>query len=156
MESILTFNGHDYRIPTLASNLGPMIEVKPEELNSFDAAVFPEGVVSYQEDKIGIDPLFVVFYKQHGRYTVLMGRGHPQFKPELGAESFRGRLISSPSLKKARIEVLTPAEQKQIEDLAASINERRHSGNRSRSDHSPRDRSQYQRDNEFKRSFKHQ
>jgi hypothetical protein len=109
----LLFKGEEYRLDQILSlaKSGPPIEVKLEELNQLGIqkiASEPEEqpyvarhcppLQEYQEHP-------PVFFKQEGKFTVLLG--HEQVRKaclKSGAIVVKGKLISGPQLKKARIE----------------------------------------------------
>ena len=83
----------------------PQIEIAENELNDPNDAQYPDHKVAFSHDDITSSSL-VVFYKQHGKYTILIGneliekqKANPKYKGKLS-----GYLISKPALKKARLE----------------------------------------------------
>ncbi|EKD22714.1 MAG: hypothetical protein ACD_84C00001G0006 [uncultured bacterium] len=82
---------------------GPEVSIKREDIN--DETV-PEHVSSFRTEVPFIDNGSIVFYKQRGKYTILLGKLTAQ--DMIDDKKFNGiltgRLISSVTLKKAKIE----------------------------------------------------
>jgi hypothetical protein len=110
----LQFKGEEYLVKTLIGLMrqAPVIEVKPEDLNPID----PTGAdsqnfgVCYAPAAPELQYGEIAFFKQEGKYTVLLGKGSVQKAFEQGAATVKGRLISSPGLKKIRIITSSPSE----------------------------------------------
>lgn len=108
----LLFKGEEYRLDQILSlaKSGPPIEVKLEELNLLGVkkianareeapyvAVHQPALQEYREGQ-------VVFFKQEGKYTVLFGHDKLALAIDAGQTVFKGKLLSGPVLKRARIE----------------------------------------------------
>lgn len=90
---------------------GPQITVTREELNTGDQ---PEHSITVSNTDIDIDQEEVVFYKQHGKWTILFGRAkaHAQLEKH---QKVTGRILSSPALKKAKL-----VEEAEVPDVPAT------------------------------------
>jgi hypothetical protein len=110
----LQFKGEEYLVKSLIGLMrqAPVIELKPEDLNPLN----PTGAdsesfgVCYAPAAPELQYGEIAFFKQEGKYTVLLGKGSVQKAFEQGAATVKGRLISSPGLKKIRISTSSPAE----------------------------------------------
>lgn len=98
--TILTFNGHDHRLRAIlgAWDQFPVVDIPSSELNDLTDPEFIPNVSAAVDTG-----LKVLFFKQKGKYTVLIGRDIVSSLVS-SAKQFKisGRLISSPSLKSAR------------------------------------------------------
>jgi len=99
----LAFNGQQYKLRDLIAGWDqyPAIEVSAKEMNSWLAS--PEFLADYPQE---IDTgLKVLFFKQKGKYTILVGR---RILEDLIKSNpacvVHGKLVSTPSLKKTRID----------------------------------------------------
>lgn len=101
--AVLRFNGNNYRLREIMKGLAqyPIIEVSAKEINSWLAS--DEFKADYSED---IDTgLNVLFFKQKGKYSVLVGREALEcFAKSNPGCVIHGKLISTPALKKTRID----------------------------------------------------
>ena len=82
---------------------GIPVSIKLSDINLDDN---PDHLVSFDIPNFSFDELSVVFYKQHGKYTPIMGKKHvlshlETLKPNL---EVRGKLVTSVALKRARID----------------------------------------------------
>ena len=82
---------------------GLTISVNENEINS---TANPEHIVTLSREFSALDSEEVIFYKQHGKFTIISGRNRiaeakasPKFKGE-----HKGRLITTVALKRARID----------------------------------------------------
>jgi hypothetical protein len=110
--AILHFKDSKYRLSAILGLVkqAPPIEVKPEDINPI--TVFTEANAIY---KVSVEPDMpetkigeIVFYKQEGKFTVLLGQQSAIRAIQDGKGLIRGRLISGPVLKKTRIEEASP------------------------------------------------
>jgi hypothetical protein len=142
----LQFKGEEYLVKSLVGLMrqAPVIEVKPEDLNTLD----PTGAdvqnfgVCYAPAAPELQYGEIAFFKQEGKYTVLLGKGSVQKAFEQGAATVKGRLISSPGLKKIRISTSSPIEVAvpSTQHIRSSEFYKRDNGNRPyRSERSPRE-----------------
>lgn len=101
---VLGFNGQQYKLAEVLrlAGLGPHITIQESDLNKEALAVVHTGNLDGRADSHPV----AVFYKHEGKYLVLAGHANyrkqladPKYKGEL-----KGRLISSPVLKKARLD----------------------------------------------------
>lgn len=92
----LTLAGHQYDAETIKRLCGsaPKIEVNLTDIND---GTNPEHVPNLSEQFI-CD--IVVFYKQHGKMTIVLGDAEKHTKDG----KVKGALLSSPMIKKARID----------------------------------------------------
>lgn len=113
----LLFKGEEFRLGQLFAQVktAPPIEVKLEELNVVGLnklAVDAEEAERLIATHVPLLPeyveQFVLFYKQEGKYTVLLGHIKVRQALEAGNIAFRGKIISGPVLKKCRIEKFVP------------------------------------------------
>lgn len=84
---------------------GPIINVSEDQLNDFNHEEFKVNLItSFPIVDIGA----VIFYKQNGKYTVLLGKQSilgQKVKSKFNGE-YNGHLISSVALKKAKLELI--------------------------------------------------
>lgn len=108
----LLFKGEEYRLDQLLSlaKSGPPIEVTLEQLNmlgvkkpALEAEELPY-VARHEPSLQEYREHLVVFFKQEGKFTVLFGHDKLSVAIDAGNKVFRGKLISGPQIKKARIE----------------------------------------------------
>lgn len=112
---VLVLNGARYRLEEVLqqAKLAPVVTIKYEELNPIGDGQLPECVVTYEPPLPQMGDNGVLFYKQHGKYTVLSGanrieqaRAEKHYKGE-----HIGRLLSSMVMKKTRVEVPEPVRE---------------------------------------------
>lgn len=106
--ALMLFKGTQYRLGAILGLLkqAPPIEVKPEDINP----IHPRS----EEDKdfvVSFSPATpeaalggIVFYKQEGKFTVLLGHQSAIQQMAQGRALLKGHLISGPSLKKTRLD----------------------------------------------------
>lgn len=105
---VLLLNKVPHQLNAVISNAGsgPMIEAKLVEINPMHGKdCLPHHSVELRHvrsDTVVKEP---VFFKQDGKYTVLLGMGFVYQAQEKGAVTVRGRLLSTPMLKKCRVEI---------------------------------------------------
>jgi hypothetical protein len=107
VKTSLILNEQEYDlVPLLKTLLGcPLIAVKVEELNKFTGPdVNKEHIVTTKPDYPQLGTSEIVFYKQHGAYTVIAGQDRVTEQLAAGQPVIKGRLVSSPCLKKYRVE----------------------------------------------------
>lgn len=101
--AVLGFNGNKYRLREIMKGLAqyPVIEVSAKEINSWLASNEFNADCSEEIDT----GLNVLFFKQKGKYTVLVGKQvlESLVKSNPGCV-IHGKLISTPALKKTRID----------------------------------------------------
>ena len=101
--TVMIFNGHEYKLSlvhALGKN-GPSICVDAKEINSVLVNENHEQQVTFEPtapDQDSIKSYGVIFVKQAGKYTVLIGREGIDLTGKV-----RGKLISSVALKKALV-----------------------------------------------------
>jgi hypothetical protein len=112
----LLFKGEEYRLGQLHAQVktAPPIEVKLDDLNLVgltklaadqqDPAHAELTVAKHEPVLPEYVEQFVVFYKQEGKFTVLLGHIKVRQALEAGNTVIKGKLISGPVLKKCRIE----------------------------------------------------
>jgi hypothetical protein len=102
---ILKFGDNTYALAKvlMIGASGPVVDIKKDDINDRRADAYRVTVVS-KEPFTDNGP--VIFYKQHGKFTILAGErtaekamNNPKFNGLLN-----GRLISSIALKKTRLE----------------------------------------------------
>lgn len=108
LSNVLVLNGARYRLEEVLqqAKLAPIVTIKAEDINPFDDKQLPECIVSYEPSVPQMELNGVLFYKQLGKYTVLSGRKHIELAkttPGYKGEHI-GRLLSTPVLKKARVQ----------------------------------------------------
>lgn len=113
----LLFKGEEFRLGQLLAQVrtAPPIEVKLDELNLVGLnklATDDEEAKRLIAKHVPVLPeyveQFVLFYKQEGKFTVLLGHIKVRQALEAGNIVLRGKLISGPVLKKCRIEKPEP------------------------------------------------
>ena len=114
--AIMFFNGSQYTLANIVAlgKIGPTINIQIEDINLYEGPnQKTEHVVVFNppQQNPAADDGSIVFYKQHGRYTVLLGKNTLVSKILVKdfTNNIKGRLISTPALKKARIEKITIA-----------------------------------------------
>lgn len=103
-KAIMVLAGAQYHTDAVvaASKTGPVITVKRSELNvSSGPNVNPDHVIKYIGHTPSVAASGVVFFKQHGKYTVLFGIS----KIPADGDTITGKLLSTPMLKKAKVEL---------------------------------------------------
>ena len=103
-EPVFIFRAQEYRLEALKAQLSraPLIEVSTEDIN-------PPGVgegpfqVQFSSSAMDGPGEEVTFFRQEGKFTVLLGQLYVQEQLADGATHVSGRIISSPALKRARI-----------------------------------------------------
>lgn len=102
---VLVLSGSRHRLVEVLqqAKMAPTIKVKVADLND---GTNPDHVPSVTPPAPTAFATGVVFYKQHGKYTALLGQAHiEQLMAQKGfTGEITGKLLSSPSLKKTRIE----------------------------------------------------
>jgi hypothetical protein len=115
----LLFKGEEFRLAQLLglSRTAPPIVVKIEDLNLL-GIIKDANAVEEQPYVARHVPVLdeyqngdLVFYKQEGKMTVLFGHEKARLAYNRGEKLLKGRFISSPLLKKTRIEKPIAAEQ---------------------------------------------
>jgi hypothetical protein len=101
----LCFRNEHFQVKQLIGLMrqAPVIEVKREDLNPCGPAAEVIFRVSYAPAAPELHYGEVAFFKQEGKFTILLGQSTVQTALEQGAATIKGRLISSPGMKKARI-----------------------------------------------------
>lgn len=116
-KTLLILNGVKYvlDIVHLQAKGGPTIAVKEDELNDGSN---PEHVRSIVPSTAVVEENDIVFYKQHGKYTILCGQDRATAKRAAADYSgvLKGRLLSSVALKNAK---LMPPQSEVVEAPAA-------------------------------------
>jgi hypothetical protein len=110
--AILHFKDSKYRLSAILGLVkqAPPIEVKPEDINPItvftpENAIYKVSITpDVPEMKVGE----IVFYKQEGKFTVLLGQQSAIRAIQDAKGLIKGRLISGPGLKKTRIEEAPP------------------------------------------------
>jgi hypothetical protein len=110
---VLLFKGEEFDMDQVLGQAksGPPIEVKLDELNlvglnklAADEEEAKRLIARHHPVRPEYVEQGIVFYKQEGKYTVLLGHIKIRQALEEGKRSFKGRLISGPALKKTKIE----------------------------------------------------
>ena len=102
---IMTLHGKSYDADMVKKigGSGIPVSIKTDDINLDD---HPDHIVSFDIPNFTFDSLSVVFYKQHGKYTPIMGR--KQVLEAVAAmkqnSEVRGKLVTSVALKRARID----------------------------------------------------
>ncbi len=97
---VMFLNGQKYNFAAVlkVGKTGPEISPKFDEINPFEGdKVNPEHVVSFDVKPDKIEFNGVLYFKQHGKLTVLVGH------ESVAAGKLHGRLLSTPAFKTARI-----------------------------------------------------
>lgn len=123
----LLFKDEEFRLDQVLSlaKSGPPIEVKLAELNMLGVKKLANAreeqpyVARHEPPLQEYREGMAVFFKQEGRFTVLFGHDKLALAIDAGHTVFKGKLISGPQLKKARIEKPISREEL-IEKLKAS------------------------------------
>lgn len=104
--ALLLFKDAKYRVSAILGLLkqAPVIEVKPEDINPIVVftAENERFATRFQPDTADFKIGEIVFFKQEGKYTVLMGQTKAQRAVQDG-QVVKGRLVTSVGLKKALI-----------------------------------------------------
>ncbi|WP_233874339.1 hypothetical protein [Paraburkholderia adhaesiva] len=100
---VLTFKGQQYRLDLLKSLLkhAKPIDVWPEEINPAGAPDSPFHVRFSRHAADGTQTE-IVFFRQEGKYTVLLGQAEVARLIARGARPIVGSIISGPMLKRAQ------------------------------------------------------
>ncbi len=82
---------------------GPLIEIPINEINDpLDEQFKAEHTVEFKPHTTEFDAAPVLFFKQHGKYTVLTGKDVVAQHILEKKTAITGRLLSTPAMKKAR------------------------------------------------------
>jgi hypothetical protein len=105
--ALLLFKDAKYRVSALLGLLkqAPVIEVKRDDINPI-TVLLPENAkfkVQLEPDTPELKLGEVVFFKQEGKYTVLMGQTKAQRALQDGQAILKGRLVTSVGMKKALV-----------------------------------------------------
>lgn len=101
-KGLFKFRGHEYNLEQLMSLYAqlPEVDVKVIEMNLSSR---PEYEVEYSADVAQQMGDIVIFYKLEGKYIPLFGEDTFLDMVAAGSSVIKGRLISTPALKKSRI-----------------------------------------------------
>lgn len=109
--ALLLFKDAKYRVSAILGLLkqAPVIEVKPEDINPIVVftAENERFATRFEPDTADFKVSEIVFFKQEGKYTVLMGQTKAQRAVQDGQAVIKGRLVTSVGLKKAVVTTLT-------------------------------------------------
>ena len=118
---VLEFNGHQYDLQKLMAiaKTCPRVELAGLTLNDENHPNASEHEVSFIPANATPVAEIVVIFKQHGNYTVLMGR---ELMPggSAGVKALKAHLLSTPAMKKVRIEKHEPASVEQVVSSVAT------------------------------------
>lgn len=124
-QQILTFNGHDYHVNRVTARAadGPRVEFKIDDLDLIGAHPVQVRLFGLAPDssKNFVYEGVPVFYKFEGKYVVLLGSEVVRQKIEAGQQVIAGRLISGPSLKRARVETASRTESSPGFDIGSNV-----------------------------------
>lgn len=116
-QALLTFHGHDYHVAKVITRAGdaPRVEFKLDELDLIGAhpVRLSKDMAPYRGTPL--------FYKFEGKYVVLLGSEVVREKIEAGQQTIAGRLISGPSLKRARVETASNTESSPGFDIGSNV-----------------------------------
>ena len=110
---VLLFKGEEFDMDQVLGQAksGPPIEVKLAELNlvglnklAADEEEAKRLIARHHPVRAEYVEQGIVFFKQEGKFTVLLGHIRIRQALEEGKLTFKGRLISGPALKKTKIE----------------------------------------------------
>lgn len=103
-EPVFIFRAQEYRLDALKAQLpfAPRIEVSTADLNPLGVGERPFQV-QFSSSAMNDPGVEVTFFKQEGKFTVLLGQLSVQKQIADGARHVCGRIISGPALKRARI-----------------------------------------------------
>lgn len=110
---VLLFKGEEFDMDQVLGQAksGPPIEVKLAELNlvglnklAADEEEAKRLIARHHPLRAEYVEQGIVFFKQEGKFTVLLGHIKIRQALEEGKQFFKGRLISGPALKKTKIE----------------------------------------------------
>lgn len=111
-KTLLILNGVPHHLDQILRALAaaPTVEVDPATINPAEGPnTNPEHVVSLSPATLDYDDKQVVFFRQHGGFTVLLGKGKVKHYREGGAKIIKGKLLSTPVMKKTRVPEPEPA-----------------------------------------------
>ncbi|WP_233875008.1 hypothetical protein [Paraburkholderia adhaesiva] len=153
-EPVFIFRTQEYRLDALKGQLprAPLIEVSTADLN-------PPGIgegpyqVRFSSTAMNGPGEEVTFFKQEGKFTVLLGHLSVHKQLAAGATHVSGRLISSPALKRARIDSPVAAEATHIPHEPAAVETS--VGTRARNTEPSRTRQRHWRPNPSQRTATH-
>jgi hypothetical protein len=100
----LMFKGIEHNLQSVLTTAasGPMITVKLNEITPLDSDI-PDNKVLIDPNNDAIHEANLVFFKHQGSYLVLAGRNLILRAKDKKQTEISGRLLSSPALKKTRI-----------------------------------------------------
>ncbi|MBB5409304.1 hypothetical protein HDG34_003245 [Paraburkholderia sp. HC6.4b] len=104
VEPVFIFKAQEYRLEALKAQLprAPLVEISTADLNPPGVGEGPFQVQFFSGAMDGAGEE-VTFFRQEGKFTVLLGQSYVQAPLKDGTRHVRGRIISSPALKRARI-----------------------------------------------------
>jgi hypothetical protein len=106
-EAVLVFNKNRYQLDRLIllGKAGSTIAVGVADINPFSETkeINPDHVVTIENSNEPIDFTGPLYFKQHGKYTVIIGQNYVTEAIKSGKAMIKGRLISTPALKSVRI-----------------------------------------------------
>jgi hypothetical protein len=106
LKTLLILNGVPHFLDAVLRSVGasPTVEVDPSTINLSEGPnVNPEHVVVLRPAVTDYDDKQIVFFKQHGGFTVLLGKDKVAHYKAAGAKIIKGKLLSTPVLKKSRV-----------------------------------------------------
>jgi hypothetical protein len=144
----LAFKGESYSINLVFGLMksAPKIDVEVKDLQLLGLTDFTDADVCKRYEALPKPALpeygecEIAFYQQEGKFTVILGRVKAQRMIAAGVKTLVGRRISSPALKKARIQAYVKPPTVDIHKpiVEASYNDRRPPARTERRDERPR------------------
>ncbi|WP_144106706.1 hypothetical protein [Paraburkholderia sp. BCC1886] len=106
----LLFKGEKYPVGKLLGLMAqaPLIDVPRDDINVADPILYKDFCVELEncdsDEHRALQYGDIAFFKQEGKFTVLLGRQKALDAQSEGLLMLRGRLISTPALKKIRVD----------------------------------------------------
>lgn len=105
--ALLLLNGVPHRLSMVLAQakIAPQVTIKIADLHALPHCGGPaESLIEHQPETPEATERELVFYKQGTGYTLLLGRKKFEAAADKHGSELKGRLISTPSLKKCRVE----------------------------------------------------
>lgn len=117
-KTLLILNGVPHLLSSVLLNakIAPAVTIEAEKIHPLQAPT-PETRVRHLPETVEASEREVIFFKQNTGYTVLTGRKKVEEELARGSKQVRGRLLSTPMLKKCRHEERPPVQMEPVRTL---------------------------------------